>query len=134
MNDRNFAGSVWNERTMKVVDDELIEHITQTIVEYCNPRRIILFGSYARGDAGPDSDIDIFVEMETRSRHRSIDKIHRIFGLREWAMDVIVYTPADVRKWRGQVGTMLYVIEKEGRVLYEQSETALPLVAHESRA
>jgi uncharacterized protein len=119
---------------MKTIDNELIAHITRTIVEHCNPRRVILFGSYARGDAGADSDLDIFVEMERRSRHRSIDKIHRLFGLREWAMDVIVYTPEDVRKWRGQVGTMLYIIEKEGRVLYEQPETTLPLVAHESRA
>jgi len=93
-----------------------------------------LFGSHARGDAGPDSDLDIFVEMETHSRNRSVNRIHMLFGLREWAMDVIVYTPEDVRKWRGQIGTMLYVIEKEGRVLYEHSEAALPLVAHESSA
>ncbi|MGI8689577.1 MAG: nucleotidyltransferase domain-containing protein [Thermomicrobiales bacterium] len=119
---------------MKPIDGRLIEHITHTIVEHCNPRQIILFGSYARGDAGPDSDLDIFVEMETRSRNRSVNKIHMLFGLREWAMDVIVYTPEDVRKWRGQVGTMLYVIEKEGRVLYEQSAATLPLVAHESTA
>lgn len=119
---------------MEHVEEGLIQTITHTIVEHCNPRRIILFGSHARGDAGPDSDLDIFVEMETRSRSRSVNKIYMLFGLREWAMDVIVYTPEDVRKWRGQVGTMLYVIEKEGRVLYEQSETALPLVARESTA
>ncbi|MDQ6833631.1 MAG: nucleotidyltransferase domain-containing protein [Chloroflexota bacterium] len=117
---------------MKIIDETLIAAITRTVVEHRNPRRIILFGSYARGDAGPDSDLDIFVEMETRSRNRSVNTIHMLFGRHEWAMDVIVYTPEDVKKWRRQVGTMFYVIEKEGRVLYERSEAALPLVAHES--
>ncbi len=38
------------------------------IVEAVHPNRILLFGSYARGDFGPDSDLDIFVEMESTER------------------------------------------------------------------
>src|SRR5690242_14797821 len=86
-----------------MVDGALIESITRTIVERCQPRRIILFGSYARGDAGPDSDLDIFVEMETPLDYfdRAI-AIDALFGLHNWPMDIIVYTPEDVQQWTGQ--------------------------------
>jgi len=108
---------------MKPIDDRLIEHIAHTIVEHCNPRRIILLGSYARGDAGPDSDLDIFVEMETPLNYfdRAI-AVDALFGMHEWPMDIIVYTPAEVKRWTGQVGTMLTYVEQEGRVLYERPE------------
>jgi len=105
---------------MRTIDENLIQYIAQTIVERCNPRRIVLFGSYARGDAGRDSDLDIFVEMETRRNpyERAI-AIDSLFDMRDWPMDIIVYTPKEVERWTGRVGTMLHVIEQEGRVLYE---------------
>src|SRR5713226_4050837 len=110
---------------MMAVDEALIQHITRTIVEHCNPRRIILFGSYARGDAGPDSDLDIFVEMETSLNYfdRAI-AIDALFNMHAWAMDIIVYTPEEVKQWTGQVGTMLTYVEQEGRTLYERPELA----------
>ncbi|WHZ27537.1 MAG: hypothetical protein OJF51_002334 [Nitrospira sp.] len=99
----------------------LLEHVTKTIVERFRPRRIMVFGSYARGEAGPDSDLDLFIEMDTP--HRPPDRaiaISEVFGLRPWPMDIVVYTPEEVRRLRNINGTLLSVIEKEGKVLYEQ--------------
>ena len=42
---------------------EAIEEITRRLVEFFSPVRIYLFGSEARGDAGPDSDLDFLVEF-----------------------------------------------------------------------
>ncbi|RJO68020.1 MAG: nucleotidyltransferase domain-containing protein [Myxococcales bacterium] len=101
--------------------ENLIEHITRRIVEAFHPRRIVLFGSRARGDARPDSDYDFFVEMETDQKpSKRRLAISKLFGIREWAMDIIVYTPEEVEGLKGVKSSFLSVIEQEGRVLYEQ--------------
>ena len=99
----------------------LLEQGTRTIVERFHPKRIVLFGSHARGDAGSDSDLDVFIEMQTSQRppERAIE-VSAAFGLRPWPLDVVVYTPEEVQRLRGVSGTLLSVIEKEGKVLYEQ--------------
>ena len=104
-----------------MLHEPLLEHVTKTIVERFHPKRIMVFGSHARGDAGPDSDLDLFVEMDTPRRppDRAIE-VSEIFGLRSWPMDIVVYTPEEVRRLRHVNGTLLSVIEKEGKVLYEQ--------------
>ncbi len=104
-----------------MVSAELIDDIKNKIVENFDPERIILFGSHAEGRAGRDSDIDLFVEMESdlTPPERAI-RISKFFGIREWPMDLFVYTPDEVRKLRGRVGTLLYEIEDSGKVLYER--------------
>jgi HEPN domain-containing protein/predicted nucleotidyltransferase len=100
-------------------EDQVLEHLTQTIVEHLRPRRIVLFGSRARGDAKADSDYDIMVEMETdlgsTERRRAVNDLFRR-GPR--GLDVLVYTPDEVRRWKDDVGMVLYDIVREGRVLY----------------
>jgi predicted nucleotidyltransferase len=99
----------------------LLEQVTRTIVERFHPKRIVLFGSHARGDASSDSDLDLFIEMQTSRRppERAIE-VSAAFGLRPWPLDVVVYTPEEVQRLRGVSGTLLAAIEKEGKVLYEQ--------------
>jgi predicted nucleotidyltransferase len=64
-------------------DEKLLDYITRTIVDRFNPNRTILFGSHARGEAKEDSELDIFVEMETHERpsERAI-QVSAVFGLR----------------------------------------------------
>ena len=104
-----------------MLHEPLLDHVTKTIVERFHPKRIMVFGSHARGDAGPDSDLDLFIEMDTPRRppDRAIE-VSEIFGLRSWPMDIVVYTPEEVRRLRHVNGTLLSVIEKEGKVLYER--------------
>jgi predicted nucleotidyltransferase len=98
-----------------------IAQIAQTIVEALHPERIVLFGSRAREDAGPDSDVDLMVEMESRlPPHERAKHVYRLFHPRHWSMDVLVYTPDEASKFRHQRYSMLAEIERTGRVLYER--------------
>lgn len=102
--------------------DDRINHIIGTIVASLNPRRVVLFGSRARGNAAYDSDYDILVELETSLRpvERAL-LVERLFRSRDWSLDVVVLTPAEADRMRGDVGTIAYVAEQEGQVLYEHA-------------
>ena len=97
------------------MDRKQLEDIAEAIVKNFDPKRIILFGSHARGDQREDSDVDLFVEMESERRppERAIE-VSAIFGLRKWPLDVVVYTPDEVERLRTVRGTLVSMIEAEG--------------------
>ena len=101
-----------------MADARLLEQITATIVDRFRPKRVILFGSHARGEVRPDSDLDLFVEMDTQRQppERGLE-VASLFGLRSWSLDIVVYTPGEVERLRNVHGTLLSVIEAEGKVL-----------------
>ncbi len=108
----------------RAIDAEIIKHVADTIVAHFDPERIILFGSQARGDAGPDSDLDIFVEMDTELRPpQRIVAIGSTFGIYDWPMDIVAYTPEEVERRRQVKWSLVNTIETEGKVLYERSRS-----------
>lgn len=106
---------------LPTVDEASIRIIVQKIVEAFHPVRIILFGSRARGDHRPDSDLDLLIEMETQDPplERRV-KVRRLFRPSPCGMDILVYTPAEVAARRNSLASLVPMIEKEGKVLYEQ--------------
>ena len=97
----------------------LLAKVAQNIVRRFNPVRIVLFGSRARGDARMDSDIDLFVEMETPlDRFERSSAVGAIFQQRPWAMDIVVYTPQETKRAIRNAGFLIDAIESEGRTLY----------------
>ena len=75
-----------------------LDSITKKIVKNYKPEKIILFGSVAREEAKKDSDIDLFIIKKTneKRRHRAF-QVGKLFLPRDFALDVIVYTPKEVK-------------------------------------
>jgi predicted nucleotidyltransferase len=99
-----------------------IEKMVRLIVEKFDPIKIILFGSYARGTAGPDSDVDLMVIMPvTGSIQEKRLEIRVALNGMGIAKDIAVYTPEQVAKYKDIVGTIIYPASREGKVLYERT-------------
>lgn len=96
-----------------------IRQMVNRIVREFHPERIILFGSHARGEGGPDSDVDLLVVMHVRGSKR--DKAIEIgTALQDIRIpkDIIVTTPEEF-EWRKKVvGTIERPAAREGEVLY----------------
>ena len=102
---------------------ELIAEMVRRIVTRFNPLKVILFGSHARGDAGPDSDVDLLVVLPPNGsrRQQAIEIDVALSGIR-LPVDVIVVTPDDIVRDRDIPGTVVRPALREGRVLYERAK------------
>ena len=88
-------------------------------MEVARPDRIILFGSAARGERGPDSDVDLLV-VKSGSYHRgqlTADIYMNLFGVGE-AVDIVVVTPEDVEQLASSSAFVIRPALEEGQVIY----------------
>jgi predicted nucleotidyltransferase len=99
--------------------ERIIDEMVLRIVERFDPERIILFGSAARGDAGPDSDVDLLVVMPVEgSRREKAVEIGAAVNDIPVPKDIVVTTPEDF-EWRKEiVGTIERPAVREGRLVY----------------
>lgn len=91
---------IWTPPTPAQVT-ETIQEMVRRIVEGFDPEKIILFGSQARGDGGPDSDVDLLVVMNTESRKRATREIRMALDAMGIPKDIVVITPEEFRSWKG---------------------------------
>jgi len=103
---------------MKTLKPDVLK-IKNQIVENFKPEKIIIFGSYAWGKPGKDSDLDLFIIKKSKKRRidraREVRKI--IFGS-EIATDILVYTPKEVKE-RNEIGDpFIERILEEGKIIY----------------
>ena len=93
--------------------------MVRRIVSRFHPERIILFGSHARGDAGPDSDVDLLVVMPfSGSKREKQLEIRLALSAIHISKDIVVTTPEDFQ-WRKEIpGTIERPAAREGKILY----------------
>jgi uncharacterized protein len=96
-----------------------INRMARIIAERFQPELIILFGSHARGTAGPDSDVDLLVVMDPRgSRRQKAVEIGAALHEIPLPKDIIVTTPEEFAWRKHVIGTIERPAASEGRVLY----------------
>ena len=102
-------------------DERILTDMVEAIVREVDPDKIILFGSYASGNPGKGSDLDLLIVKDTdeKFRERSLN-VRRILieenGL--IGLDILVYTPDEIAKRMEMGDSFLSKIMKEGIILY----------------
>lgn len=98
-----------------------IRRLVRAIVRRFDPEQIILFGSYARGDAGPDSDVDLLVVMPVvGSKFDKAVEVRMALPNVKVPVDVIVTRPEDFEWRKDIIGTIEHPAFREGKVLHER--------------
>ena len=103
----------------KRIPASIIREMVRQIAMEFQPQKIILFGSYARGNPRPESDVDLLVIMDTPLKEiEQALKIRRYLGVM-FGLDLIVHTPKRIAQ-RVEMGDwFLRDVLKEGKVMYE---------------
>lgn len=101
---------------------EVPNELLRPVVEYFQPRKVILFGSQARGDAGDDSDYDLFIVVDDdtpperlswRGKHEARKTYHH-------AVDIVACRESLFERRRGVVGSLSHTADQEGVIVYER--------------
>ncbi len=104
---------------LKTPDPDILNEMVRRIVEVVHPLRIILFGSAARGEMGPDSDLDFLVVMPTGVHRRKVAiTVYNALGGLGVPKDIIVVTEEDIQKYRDNHSLIIAPALAEGRELY----------------
>ena len=115
-------------------DDGIVPGVSSDVIEVAarrlaaaidQPARFILFGSHARGDAGPDSDLDFLViERDVPDRHAEMARLARELRSLGVPVDVLVVSEAYAEEWGGVVNTVVHAALTEGREFATTGPTA----------
>ena len=113
------------ESAFKPETEDVLRRMTQIIVREIHPAQIVLFGSRARGDASPDSDVDLLIVQDDefapdQVRHELLRRLRAQLSGFGVAKDLLLYSRAYVEEWRGSLNHVVGRALREGRVLYER--------------
>jgi uncharacterized protein len=104
------------------VEDSALQQMVDRLAETYRPKRVYLFGSVARGDAGPDSDYDLLVVMPDDSpadllRSRAGYRASRDLGI---ARDILIMQSQEFERQLHLRASLASTVVREGRVVYER--------------
>ena len=110
--------------TMLTVTPAKVEAAVKRLTEVGHPKKIIIFGSYAKGTHGADSDLDVLVITgdEVTQPHKESARLRRALDDILMAMDIVVVPNGIFQAMRNQPGLIYKEACEQGKVVYERSE------------
>lgn len=108
----------YDSATMTMTEEALIEEAGRRLNAAAPDADIILFGSRARGEARPDSDLDLLViEPDFARRGEEYGRLRKELRGLEVAIDLVIYRRREADEWGGVPGSFLHRALDEGRIL-----------------
>ncbi|HCE59007.1 MAG TPA: hypothetical protein DER09_14530 [Prolixibacteraceae bacterium] len=105
-----------------MIGAEKISDIVNKIVLGYNPEKIILFGSYASGNANENSDLDLFVVKKTDlPRPLRMVQVRKMIYGSMIPVDLVVYTPEEIIDSKKNRYSFVNEVMNTGKILYERA-------------
>src|SRR3990170_1204422 len=102
-----------------MISNRTIQEAVELLKKAANPVRIILFGSYARGDIKESSDLDfLVVEKKIKARRLETVRLRDVLSPLRIPVDVLVVSEKSYNEWKDAPGTVIYEAAIEGKVVY----------------
>jgi predicted nucleotidyltransferase len=106
-----------------MIQESQIRQVAAKLGEAARASMVILFGSYARGEATDRSDVDFMVVAESDlPRHKRAVDLYKQFRPYPSGMDIVVYTPEEIEAGRKSALSFVSTVLREGKKLYERRE------------
>ncbi len=105
-----------------MITEQTIQQAAQILGEAAGRAKVILFGSYARGEAQENSDLDFLViEPELKDKFREMVRLRQVLRPLRIPVDVLVYSQAEIEQQQYSCSSAVYWALREGKVLYDFS-------------
>ena len=118
----------WPDNFINRKSNKIVKRFINLIIKKFNLKKIIIFGSFARGDYHKGSDLDLVIVGEFKERF--IDRIGKIIELNEsdLEIDAMVYTEEEFQKMIKERRPFIEQALEEGIVVYEKRDTKCIMV------
>ena len=103
-------------------NEDLLRRVRDLLVDALHPYRVVVFGSRARGDVQPDSDLDLLVVADVSgSLGKRTGAVRKCLLGIHVPIDLVVYTPSEYERIRTWKSSIAAIADREGQVLYERA-------------